>query len=397
MLREPMTMPLSDGAPSRLAHDCRFFLGDRPCVWHKREGLTCTCVRYEPVRTRILVVKLDAMGDVLRSTALLPLIAEAYPGAAITWVTRSESVPLLQNNPYVGEVLAYGPDSTVHLSSREFDCGINMDAGKISAGLMAMARAQHKIGFVLHPHGYVVATNAGAAAWLEMGTNDLLKRQGTRTYQSWMKDILEVGGRAGDRYVLALRDDEREAGRRHLKRLGVDAARPLVGLNTGAGGRWELKQWREGGYAQLIDRLAREIGVQFLLLGGPSEEARNARLLAASTGHPVFDPGCQNPVRHFAALTGHCDAVVTGDTLAMHIALALEVRTVVLFGPTSAPEIELYDLGEKVLPDMSCLGCYKNTCDFVPNCMDLISVDMVAAAVRRQLALASTARSSGRL
>lgn len=389
-----MTIILSDGSASNLAHDCRYFLGDRPCVWHKREGVTCGCAHYEAVGHRIIVVKLDAMGDVLRSTALLPLIAEKYPGAAITWLTRSESVPLIQNNPYVAEVLAYGADSTVHLSSREFDLGINMDAGRISAGLMAMARASQKVGFVLHPKGYVVPTNAGASAWLEMGTNDTLKRQGTRTYQAWMKDILEVGDRPGDRYVLSLRSEEREAGRRHLERLGIDPTRPVVGLNTGAGGRWELKQWRESGYRQLIERLTGELGVQFVLLGGPAEEARNARLLEASSGRSVFDPGCHNSVRHFAALTGACDAVVTGDTLAMHIALALEVRTIVLFGPTSAPEIELYGLGEKVLPDMSCLACYKNSCDFVPNCMDLISVDMVAGAVRRQLAIARSAAGS---
>jgi heptosyltransferase-2 len=200
-----------------------------------------------------------------------------------------------------------------------------------------------------------------------------------------MKDILGMGDRDGDHYVLDLRDQEREAARQQLAGLGVDITKPLVGLNTGAGGRWELKQWREDGYRELMARLGRGIGAQFLLLGGPSEEQRNARLIDGS-GAAVFDPGCRNPVRHFAALVGHCDVIVTGDTLAMHIALALGVRTVVLFGPTSAPEIELYGLGEKVLPDMSCLGCYKNSCDFVPNCMDLISVDMVAAAVDRQLA-----------
>lgn len=81
--------------------------------------------------------------------------------------------------------------------------------------------------------------------------------------------------------------------------------------------------------------------------------------------------------------------VVTGDTLAMHIALATERRVVVLFGPTSAAEIELYDLGEKVVPDMECLVCYKQTCDYVSNCMDQISVDMVAQAVKRQLRPAS--------
>jgi heptosyltransferase-2 len=63
----------------------------------------------------------------------------------------------------------------------------------------------------------------------------------------------------------------------------------------------------------------------------------------------------------------------------------------VLFGPTSAPEIDMYGLGEKVIPDMSCLSCYKNSCDFVPNCMDLISTDMVELAVSRQLHLTRNA------
>jgi ADP-heptose:LPS heptosyltransferase len=92
-------------------------------------------------------------------------------------------------------------------------------------------------------------------------------------------------------------------------------------------------------------------------------------------------------VRHFAALLSHCDVAVTGDTLAMHLALALGKRAVVLFGPTSAAEIELYGLGEKVVPKMECLSCYKTSCDFVPNCMDLISTDMVERAVLRQLLL----------
>jgi heptosyltransferase-2 len=74
----------------------------------------------------------------------------------------------------------------------------------------------------------------------------------------------------------------------------------------------------------------------------------------------------------------------------MHLSLALKRRTVVLFGPTSAAEIELYGLGEKVVPDMECLSCYKTSCDFVPNCMDLISVDMVERAVSRQLSLVET-------
>jgi heptosyltransferase-2 len=185
--------------------------------------------------------------------------------------------------------------------------------------------------------------------------------------------------------VFELADDERARGRMKLERLGVDFSRPLIGLNTGAGRRWELKQWREDGYLELIDRLARRHEAQFVLLGGPEERERHARLQSQSAV-PLIDGGCDNPVRAFAALVAACGLVVTGDTLAMHLALALGRRTIVLFGPTSAAEIELYGLGEKVTPRMECLGCYKPACDFVPNCMDLISTDMVEAAVERQFA-----------
>jgi ADP-heptose:LPS heptosyltransferase len=107
--------------------------------------------------------------------------------------------------------------------------------------------------------------------------------------------------------------------------------------------------------------------------------------MKTNSGVPLVDGGCANPVRHFAALVAACTLVITGDTLAMHLALALGRRTVVLFGPTSAAEIELYGLGEKVLPPMDCLSCYKQTCNFVPNCMDLITTTVVEAAVVRQL------------
>jgi heptosyltransferase-2 len=368
--------------PREIAFDCRYFLGDRPCRWHKQEQVLCKCDRYEAVRERLLIIKLDAMGDVLRTTALLPALAEAHPGAAITWVTRPESKPLLEKNPYLTEVVAYGPDALVHLQARTFDRVINLDAGKVSAGLAAVARGARKDGYVLHEAGHVMPTNEAARAWLEMGVFDDLKRQNTRTYQSIMAEIL---GLSADRcrYVLHLSEEERARAADHLERLGVDPTAPLVGLNTGAGGRWPLKQWRLEGYLELITRLRQELGAQALLLGGPAERERHERL-AADALVPVFDAGNDNSVRHFAALVARCDVVVSGDTLAMHIALATGRRVVVLFGPTSAAEIELYGLGEKVYPDMNCLGCYKGSCDFVPNCMDLIGVNMVAGAVRRQ-------------
>src|SRR5207244_3273098 len=138
-------------------------------------------------------------------------------------------------------------------------------------------------------------------------------------------------------YILELKANERAWAREHFARLGVEPSRPSVGLNIGAGGRWELKRWRLEGFIELAERLY-ERGAQLVLLGGKAERDRNTELLNAS-GVPVVDAGTDHDIRRFAALTECCDVVVTGDTLAMHIALALNRRVVVLFGPTSAPEI----------------------------------------------------------
>jgi heptosyltransferase-2 len=373
----------SDDPTREMAFDCRFFVGDRPCVWHKSTGVLCKCDHFEAIEQRILIVKLDAMGDVLRTTALLPALAARHPRAAITWITRRESRPLLERNPYITEILNYGEDAIIQLRVRAFDRVINLDAGRASAALASAADAPRKDGFVLDRGGAVQPTNAAARHWLELGVFDDLKRQNTRTYQDLMAEIIGESG-SPHRYVFELSDDERARGRVHLERLGVDFSRPVIGLNTGAGRRWELKQWREDGYLELIDRLARKHAAQFVLLGGPEERERHVRL-QSGTAVPVIDAGCDNPVRHFAALVAACGLVVTGDTLAMHLSLALGKRTIVLFGPTSVAEIEIYGLGEKIAPRMECLGCYKPACDFVPNCMDLISTDMVEQAVERQL------------
>src|SRR5262245_13454658 len=138
-----------------IAVDCRFFRGDRPCVWHKQTGVLCTCEKYDRVEERILIIKLDAMGDVLRSTALLPPLAEVHPKAAITWLTRRESVALIERNPYVSEILELGAEATVHLQARTFDRVINLDASKISAALAAVAKSARKDGYVLDERGIV--------------------------------------------------------------------------------------------------------------------------------------------------------------------------------------------------------------------------------------------------
>jgi hypothetical protein len=65
-----------------IAFDCKFFRGDRPCSWHKQTGVLCTCDYYEKVEERVLVIKLDAMGDVLRGPRIRRTL-EGVTGATL--------------------------------------------------------------------------------------------------------------------------------------------------------------------------------------------------------------------------------------------------------------------------------------------------------------------------
>jgi heptosyltransferase-2 len=364
------------------------FVGDRPCAPHKTSGAVCVCEHYRRRGAHILIVKLDAMGDVLRTTCILPGLHARHPDCQIVWVTRPESVPLLSHNPYVSRVLAIGSDDCLrYLLARRFDQIVNLDPGAISCELAGVAGAQEVVGFVLGSDGAVRATNDHALAWLEMGLFDPLKRANQATYPSIIGDIVGVPP-SSLAYVYNLTDDERRAGRERLRSLGFRDGVATIGLNPGSGGRWPLKQWRLDGYAELISRLHRVYGerVQMVLLGGPGEREALG-VLRSLADAPLIDSGCDNPVRLFSALVAQCDVIVLGDTLALHLALALGRRVVVLFGPTSPAEIDLYGLGEKIYPAMPCLSCYRQACDADPNCMQLITADVVFAAVARQLKL----------
>lgn len=372
-----------DAVLGGLKRDCRLFRDDRPCAPHKATGVTCPeCPHYDPVHRRVLVVKLDAPGDVLRTTAILPALAAALDRPYVVWITRPAAAPLLADHPRIDEVWPLDAALSARLAAQTFDLVLGLDTSPDSAALAALARAAEKRGYALGPGARVGPLNPGARAWYAMGVRDDLKKSNVRTYQELIHEAAGLPPGPGE-VALALRAGEIERGARHLAALGVRAGLPVIGVNTGAGGRWRWKRWTEDGIAALAAHAHREGVGQIILLGGPEEAQRNAALAARCPG--AIDAGCGHDVRAFAAIVRACDVVVTGDTLALHIACALRRRVVALFGPTSAPEIELYGLGQKIVADVPCVGCYLADCDVRPKCMEVITPERVMDAVVAEL------------
>ena len=99
----------------------------------------------------------------------------------------------------------------------------------------------------------------------------------------------------------------------------------------------------------------------------------------------VINTGNSHSLRFFSGIVGCCDLIVTGDTLALHIAIGLKKRVLLIIGSTCHQEIELYGRGEKIVSNFDCAPCYKSTCNKVPNCMDNVTAEQVFDIARKIL------------
>jgi heptosyltransferase-2 len=176
-----------------------------------------------------------------------------------------------------------------------------------------------------------------------------------------------------------------EAARAFAERSALAEQDPVVGLNTGAGGRWRSKTLSVERTVELAERIhaARGGGVTFVLFGGADERDRNAEIVRSCAGRVrLVDAGVDNALLDFAARVGLCDVLITSDSLALHVGLARGVRIVSFFAPTSAAEIELYGQGEKVVSTAPDYCSYKPDAD-----TSSLTPERIAEAALRQLAL----------
>ncbi len=350
-----------------------------PCSFHKKEGVCCPiCKYYSPISFKILIVKLDAPGDVLRTTCILSGLSEKYPNSHITWTTQRNSFELFKNNPYIDCLLDVCFSSYLKLQLETYDLVLSLDSSPLSAQIATFAKGGEKLGFGYSPKGFVYPFNEEAEIWYKIGLFDFLKKANKKTYQEIILNICRLKPK---RYEIVFRLDEKEKEFASLFAKKNNLSGLIIGLNTGGGSKWKNKKWTEEGFLYLISLIKENIkDSEILLLGGPQEKERNKALLEKSRC-PIIDTGCDNTIREFGALVNLCDIVVTGDTLALHIAIALEKRVVALFGPTSFNEIDLYNRGKKVYSNLDCLCCYRKDCNISPNCMELIKPEDVFDAI----------------
>ena len=368
--------------------DCRYYVGEKPCKYNR---LCDGCPYYDSFGAKILIIKLGAMGDVIRTTPVLPLIADRFEHKHITWCVDSASMLFLAGNPYIDRVIPFGLETSLRLAIEQFDVVYCFDKEIRAAALASMVKAREKIGFGFSETGNIYSFNSEAEYSLALGMSDQLKfHKNTKTYQRELFDTAGFSDVSYGEYILPLEKFDRDFGEKFLIDHNITPRNHIIGINTGAGERFATKRYDEQQCVDLIRSIVTTMDATVLLLGGPSEIDRNRRIMAQlGDVDNVVDTGCKNTLQKFLGFLDVCDLLVTCDTLALHLALAVKTRVVALFGSTCHQEIDLYELGEKLVATPPCAPCYKKECPLVDGeymqCMRQISPQKIYDTIQRQL------------
>ena len=371
---------MKQGKKNRLTiPDCKHFTGYKPCFPDTR----CyqECVDFDPIGTKIMIVNLDAMGNVLVTTSLLPAIKRKYPKSHITWITLKNAAPLLQNNPFLDRVYVWEPESWLVLQQMKFDLVLNVDKSQRSAAFTMGVQAKEKLGFGLNNHGQIVPLNKEAQENYVLGLDDHLKfRVNQKTVQQIQCEQFKLKYRR-DEYALVLSPVEKEFCESYKREVGISEDDLVVGFNTGCSELYPNKKMTIDQHVILMNRLATIPGLRLVLVGGPEDTARNAEIVR-QVGAKVISTPTTEGVRRGVCYEDICDVMISGDSFGMHVAVALKKHVIVWFGVSCWTEIDLYDRGTKLIPEgLECSPCWKRACPYNLECIQMIDLDAIVRHV----------------
>lgn len=347
--------------------NCKHFLGHIPCKPNKRYGVTCAnCDYFEKKSGKILIIKLGAIGDVIRTTPLLHRIWQNRRVKEVWWLTEfPEIVP-----QKVDKILKMDFKSVLILQNTEFDWVINLDKDYEACALTASLNAKQKDGFTLRD-GKPAPINENAEHKYFTGIFDIENQKNTKSY---LEEIFEICGWKfkNEEYILDLAKYRWDINSGEKK---------IIGLNTGCGDRWTSRLVPDSTWVDLIKKLQKK-GYYPILLGGPQEHYKNEYLADATKalylGH--------FPLDKFISLIDKCDLVVSVVTMGAHLAIGLRKPLVLINNIFNPKEFELYGRGEILEPTKPCKCFFSSVCTNPEyKCIDYVTSDEIYKAIKRNI------------
>ena len=340
----------------------------------------------------VLIIKLGALGDVLRTTFVARGIKEKYPKSTITWLTKENAEEILTNNPYINTIVPWNKRNM--LLEKEFDWTLQLDDEVEVCEFASQVKTKRSQGAYLKDNKRTYTSDV--EAWFGMGLlrpeerggkaeADRLKAANRRTFQDIYAEMFDIKQCAQRKPILELNLEELNYGQEIAEKAGVNKQNIVIGINPGAGIRWELKMLSVEKTAAVCNTLAENANNKILLLGGLDEAERNKKIKALCPSSNIIYVEPVTSIRTFASVINVCDIVITADSLALHLAHAGEKQVIAFFGPTSPWEIEMFNKGTKIFKESDCLCCYKKTTDKKPSCIERIETQDIKTPTQKMI------------
>jgi ADP-heptose:LPS heptosyltransferase len=328
--------------------------------------------------TRLLIIKLRAVGDVLLSTIVTGNLRRAFPGAHIDFLTEPPGADILKGNPYLDQVIVYdratmtGPGLIRRVRSNRYDLVLDLFGNPRTALITRLSGARLRVGYRFRGRSYAY--------------NHIVEPRGDKVHNTQFNlDALEaIDVPVVDRslHFYYSHDDESYIDD-YLARAGLKN-RFRVGLITGGG--WYTKRWGLQNYAALADRLVDRYQAAIILPWGPGQFSDTEHIQSMMRREAFVPPA--TTLQQLGVLLKRCAVVVSNDSGPMHIAAAVGTPVLGIYGPTDPRLQGPYGPHHLVVrnEEVPCLGCNLTKCPIGHPCMLELSVERVEEAVGNLLA-----------
>jgi lipopolysaccharide heptosyltransferase II len=383
----PTLRVLARGAARRISYGVIGVLS--PILRTPREPVLSESIR------RILICRLDLMGDLVFTRPLILAMRDRYPGAAITLLTLPYTAPLAASYPEIDHIVTVDTNRirTLRglldlgtwkqylgagwlLRQQHFDLGISV-CGRMASLCVCLAGPRWSVGYADEAYPFVLDEIVPGGRYRE------------RKHEvEYVRSLAHVAGaaEATDSLNVIVSADAASSLARLLNTLGVRDDDLLIVIHAGAV-NGSAKRWPPRYWAQFTERIVRQTGAKVLLAGASSDEPV-AREVVSSTRTSMLSLVGRTSVPELVALIARADLVATGDSGPLHLAVALGRPLVAVYGPTDPHVHGPFNPTGPVRihrADIPCSPCYTMAASAEcplgdPICMRLVTVDEVVAS-----------------
>jgi heptosyltransferase-2 len=325
---------------------------------------------------KILIIRLDRIGDVILSTPAIRALRLSFPEAKIHLLIQAYTKDLLVNNPNIDRLLVYPAPARrggEGLPS-DYDAAIALHPGLKQNYLTVKCGAKVRVGY----------TGWGGGFFLTHKIKDDRAKRLRHEVESALEAVGALGATTEDRRIeVSITPEGEEFSGLFFKKNNLLGNGLIVVVHPGA--RQEYIRWRKEGFAEVCDRLIKEKQARVILLGSQKEQGLVEETASLMAGKPILAIGLG--LTQVVSLIKRCGLFIGNSTGPMHIASALGIPVVAIFG--SQHPLDGHKAwgpwtkkGVVVARDLKCPDCHPSDCRSF-DCMRLISPDDVWGAIEK--------------